>query len=136
MTPTLLLRIARAALAVYGVLYVGFALYKPAAFIDTFAVSVRMSGSEELKEKAIVFGRLALTCLAVGVLVYLAAFAITSVIPENLVTPDDDGDEHSTRMTVHWTLTFFGTLGLIGGCEDSARERYRARAATEGAKTV
>jgi len=131
-----MLRILRAALAVYGVLYVGFALYKPARFVDMFAISLRMAEPADLREKAVIGGRIILTCLAVGALVYLAAFAITSVIPEGLVTPDDDGEEHSTRMTVHWALTFFGTLGLIGGCEDSARERDGARLAAEAAKAV
>src|SRR4051794_24061558 len=112
MSVKLVLRLIRAALGIYGMLYVGLALYKPGTFLSSFAIAVPVPHSSGFREKVIIYGRMVFTCVAVGVLVYLAAFSVTTVIPSDWIEIDEDGEEQSTRMDVHWILTLLGSLGL------------------------
>ncbi len=145
-----LLLMLQSSLAGYGALYIVSAICWPSWFLDTLAVNhVRGRFDRTYRQRhpnhRSVSGHpwhempMALvTLLAIGVLVFAASYAITSVVPYSWGGENEDGEWEGARQSLQYMIAFIAPLGLVGRLEANAEvlawapaERQARRALTD-----
>ena len=96
-------------LAAYGIAYISTAIGAPAWFLDVHSVNRLDDGRTPAWRfwvKAIP------TVISVGVVVYSALYALIAAIPFDWGGHTEDGEWQSTRDSIRFFGTIFGTIGL------------------------
>ena len=107
----LIFRIVRALIAIYGLAYIYTAFAKPFYFAKRFSAE-KLTWPREHRPTYFYF-KAAAALLSIGVLIYFMMFAVTDAIPSGWTNVDEDGEESSFRMGVHWLLTVVATIAAV-----------------------
>jgi hypothetical protein len=114
----LVLRLLQSALSIYAALYLISPFGLPGFYLRHLSL-------EAMHDRRVSLWRLwpqgILTVLAIGVLVYSAAYAIIAAIPYDWGSHDEDGEWQATRDTIRFILTAVGALSLTFAMEKVAR---------------
>lgn len=125
----IILRALQSAFGLYGAIYVATAICAPRWFLDTIALEhIEWRYRDRQRARNIMspgkpwylFPAMFLTMIAVGVIVYAAAYAIVLVIPYDWGSPDEDGDWQSMRHYLQMMAAFLGGIGLVMRLEKNA----------------
>lgn len=126
--PTIL-RALQSALGLYGATYMVTAICVPRWFLETLAVeqlewryrnSTRQRNILSPGKPWYAFPVIILTMIAVGVVVYAAAYALVAVIPYDWGSLDDNGDWQSARHYIQGMAALLGGIGLVMRLEKTA----------------
>jgi hypothetical protein len=111
-------RVAQSVLSIYATVYILSAVGLPSFYLRYLSVDEL---SERKASKWRVWLQGAFTVIAVGVLVYAAAYAIIAAIPYSWGYHDEDDEWYALRDSVRFMLTFFGAISLALGLDQVAR---------------
>lgn len=111
----------------YGGLNIISALCWPEWFLDTLAINyiqanyMARKGTPNIPCQPWYFWPLSLfTIVAVGILVYFATDPLIAFVPHSWGAPGEDGEWQSAQDYLRFTMTLFGSLGLVSRLERNA----------------